>query len=194
MLSETMALDVVGVLSFLTLVSGILIVLYVLELITRKAGLVKDSFGLWKWMGSHARVLAFIVTLTAMCGSLYFSEVLGYAPCNFCWYQRIFMYSQVFLFATALVRNESKIIWRYAAVLSVIGAAIAGFHYLSQVADFSLPCSAVGYSASCSERFFFTFGYITIPMMALTAFLAVLVLAHLARVHARHGAYSTTNV
>ncbi|HZZ99414.1 MAG TPA: disulfide bond formation protein B, partial [Candidatus Paceibacterota bacterium] len=31
---------------------------------------------------------AWIVAIAAMAGSLYFSEVLNFAPCVLCWYQR----------------------------------------------------------------------------------------------------------
>ena len=56
-------------------------------------------------------------------------------------------------------------------MLSIIGAVIAAYHYLLQlnIAP-SLPCSAVGYSVSCSQVFVMNFGYITIPLMSLTVF------------------------
>ena len=33
--------------------------------------------------------VAWVVSLVAMFGSLYFSEIKGYIPCELCWYQRI---------------------------------------------------------------------------------------------------------
>ena len=35
---------------------------------------------------------AWIVSVVATLGSLYFSEILGWVPCILCWYQRILMY------------------------------------------------------------------------------------------------------
>ena len=35
---------------------------------------------------------AFVVTAIATAGSLFFSEIAGYVPCELCWYQRICMY------------------------------------------------------------------------------------------------------
>lgn len=117
-----------------------------------------------------------MVALVAMVGSLIYSEIIGYEPCKLCWLQRIFMYSQVILLGMALFKKDYKII-SYSIVLSIIGAIIAGYHYLLQLGVASgLPCSAVGYSVSCSQRFVMQYGYITIPMMALSAFVLITLL------------------
>ena len=91
------------------------------------------------------------------------------------------MYPQVLLSGYALIRKDKRIL-PYLLILSLFGFALAGFHYLNQVPEnVSLPCSAIGYSASCSDSFFLDFGYITIPMMALTAFLLIIMTWHLSR-------------
>jgi disulfide bond formation protein DsbB len=43
----------------------------------------------WQQYGSY---LALAPALTAMLGSLYYSEIAGFIPCTLCWYQRILMY------------------------------------------------------------------------------------------------------
>lgn len=124
----------------------------------------------------HAFILAFIVAVTATTGSLFYSEIAGYEPCKLCWYQRIFMYPQAILFGLSLWKKDKGII-DYSIILSVIGALIAGYHYLLQLGIApSVPCSAVGYSVLCSKRFVLQYGYITIPLMAFTAFLLLLLL------------------
>jgi len=35
---------------------------------------------------------AWLVSVVATLGSLYFSEISGFIPCELCWYQRILMY------------------------------------------------------------------------------------------------------
>ena len=40
----------------------------------------------------HPIAWACTVALIAMCGSLYYSEVVHFVPCSLCWYQRIAMY------------------------------------------------------------------------------------------------------
>ena len=67
--------------------------------------------------------------------------------------------------------------------MSIIGALLAGVHYIFQITKTSsVSCSVVGYSESCSQFFVLTYGYITIPMMALTAFLAIVVLGYMGKV------------
>jgi len=86
------------------------------------------------------------------------------------------MYPQVLLTLVALWRKDFRIM-PYLVVMSIVGALLAGYHYLGQInINTSLPCSAIGFSAACSESFFLRYGYITIPMMALTAFVLIIVL------------------
>lgn len=113
---------------------------------------------------------AFIVSLTATLGSLFYSEVAGYTPCKLCWFQRIFMYPQPILFLVSFWKKDKGIV-KYVLALSIIGGVIALYHYLLQLGI--VPggaCGVVGYSVSCSQRFVMEAGYITIPMMSLTAF------------------------
>ena len=133
------------------------------------AEVLREKEGEWALKG------AFLVALIATLGSLFYSEVAHFTPCTLCWYQRIFMYPQAVLFGLALWKKDRGIAV-YGLVLSVIGALLALYHYLLQLGVApELPCAAIGYSAACSQRFVMTFGYITIPLMALTAFLLIMV-------------------
>ncbi len=157
------------ILSLLTVLGQLIILAAVLEYLLNKNFL--NPFR------QKALGLAFLVALAAMSGSLFYSEIAGFDPCKLCWYQRILMYPQVLLLGLALWKREGKQIAPYSIFLSSVGALIAGYHYLLQL-DLvpSLPCSAVGYSVSCSQRFVLQFGYITIPMMSLTVFLLIIFL------------------
>jgi disulfide bond formation protein DsbB len=42
-------------------------------------------------------------------GSLIYSGVIGYAPCDLCWYQRIFSYPSVFMLGMAMVRRGTRL-------------------------------------------------------------------------------------
>jgi disulfide bond formation protein DsbB len=175
---------IAGFLTKLVLVSNIAIILLVLDAIVTKAGAKKGLFGVWNFLGRKALWFGLAVSLVSMLGSLYYSDILHMAPCVLCWYQRIVMYPQVALFAVALWKKEPFRVWTYSTVLSVIGVLIAGFHYYGQMASspvVALPCSAVGYSASCASSFAPVFGYITIPMMALTGFVMLIALGILGR-------------
>lgn len=129
-----------------------------------------------KYLDKKEILFAFIISLTATAGSLYFSEIAGYTPCELCWYQRIFMYPQVLILGIAYYKKDRKIA-DYSLTLSIVGLLIAIYHYIVQFADKNIaPCQVVGYSASCSDHFTLNFGYITIPMMALIAFAGMIVL------------------
>ena len=124
----------------------------------------------------YAIPLAFLVAVSATLGSLTYSEVVGFDPCLLCWYQRVFMYPSALLLWIAMYKKE-KVIADYVLSLSAVGAVIAAYHYLIQIgAAPEVACSAVGYSVSCAENFVMQLGYITIPMMSLTAFLFIAVL------------------
>ncbi len=170
---------IVNALSVLTLIGGIFVVAYVLDLIYGKINGKMLLNGFWKFSEKHALTFTFIVALIAMLGSLTFSELLNFTPCILCWYQRILMYPIALMGLIALVRKKGDAIFSYFVVFAILGALLSGYHYLGQVNVVSdLPCPAIGYSASCSETFFLQFGYITIPMMALTAFLMIIVFWH----------------
>lgn len=127
--------------------------------------------GVWmQWVATWSRGSIFAIALIATLGSLFYSEIAGYNPCTFCWYQRIFMYPQIVLLGLAFWIKDQKIYW-YSLGLSIIGFLLAFYHYLLQLGVVqSSSCSAVGYSESCSKVFVLQFGYITIPLMAVTAF------------------------
>lgn len=115
-------------------------------------------------------ISTYLISLIATLGSLYYSDVAGYTPCKLCWYQRILMYPQTILYLVALIKKD-KTISIYGLVLSIVGGLLALYHYLLQIdVIHSTSCSTIGFSISCSERFSTTFGYITIPMMAFSAF------------------------
>jgi disulfide bond formation protein DsbB len=118
----------------------------------------------------YAMPFAFFIAFSAMAGSLFYSEVIGYIACTLCWYQRIFMYPQAFILGLALVKRDTSVA-RYCLLLSVVGTLIAVYHvYLQSGGTALFPCAAIIGAAACSQRFFLLFGYVTIPMMSLTVF------------------------
>src|SRR5262245_21617994 len=53
-----------------------------------------------------SRHIALLAAWIATCGSLFFSEVLGWRPCELCWYQRILMYPLAILLAIGIFRRD----------------------------------------------------------------------------------------
>ncbi len=129
-----------------------------------------------EWVRPQALSLAFLVAAIATVGSLYLSEVAHFVPCRLCWYQRAAMYPLVPLLAVAGRReSRSPRARRLAVLVSVLGALIGGYHVALQwfptlegsVCDPAIPCTLVWVR---------TFGYLSIPTMALSAFVLIAVL------------------
>jgi len=166
-------------LPILTLVANILFVL-ILGLWIYAKGTKKDVPAL-AWIKTHLLPFSAVVAIVATCGSLFYSEVAGYNPCKMCWLQRIFMYPQAIILPLAHIWNDKKI-FRYTLPLSVLGLILAIYHYLLQIGVLiTTSCSTVGFSLSCSDRFFMNYGYITIPMMAISAFALLILFALLSK-------------
>jgi disulfide bond formation protein DsbB len=126
------------------------------------------------YLGENFLLICFLITLGATLGSLIYSQVIGYAPCFLCWWQRVFMLPLVFLFGMAWKRKDRYMAY-YAAPLFIIGALIAIYHnYIYYFGEGNAPCDASG--VSCVQRLVSEYGgYISIPMLSLTAFFAVIV-------------------
>lgn len=148
-----------------TVAAQVFAVFLALALILERQGTLQQFIGLIR---RHALRLCFGTSLAAVLGSLYYSEIAGYGPCILCWWQRVFMYPQVIIAAVALWKNDRRAI-RYLMALSAIGVAVAGYHYLLEWGLVpSGLCPATG--PNCAQRFVYEFGYITLPLMSLTAF------------------------
>ncbi|NYF25489.1 disulfide oxidoreductase [Sporosarcina sp. JAI121] len=120
-------------------------------------------------VGSKPILFAWIVSITAMAGSLFFSERLGFVPCTLCWYQRILMYPLVVFLGIAFYRNDRGI-YKYILPMSIIGIIVSGYHYALQkipsLQEFSTCTSGV----PCTGQYINGLGFITIPFLALIAF------------------------
>ena len=110
----------------------------------------------------------------AMIGSLYFSESAGYAPCTLCWYQRIPMYSIAVVAVVSSLRRE--IPTTTLVTLAGVGAPISLYHVLLERFP-DLDAGACSAAVPCTLVWFEEFGFVTLPFMALSAFLAILALA-----------------
>lgn len=114
--------------------------------------------------------LAALVAVGAMFGSLYFSEVRNFTPCELCWYQRIAMYPLAVLLPIAAWRRDRTFV-PYALVAASIGAVVSIYHYQLQVyPDQGSSCDASG---PCSFRWVEVFGFVSIPMLALGSFVLI---------------------
>ena len=168
------ALIIVGLFADLVLIGQILIAAFVIVWVASRL-IKKNKFitSILKFASENALALGFLIALIATTGSLFFSEIAHFTPCKLCWYQRIFMYPQVILLGIASIKNDFGV-KKYVLRLSVIGLLIAIYHYVLQMSPIPLPCSDE--VANCALKQVSYFGYITIPLMAATAFAMIIVL------------------
>jgi len=121
-----------------------------------------------------------LIACISTLGSLFFSEIMGYAPCVLCWYQRICMYPLVLILGVGLFPLDPKLV-RYALPLSVLGTLIAVFHLLlvaGYIPESIKPCVQ---GVPCSEVQIQWFGFVTIPLLSGVSFLiitALLLMTH----------------
>ncbi len=168
------ALVIVRIFADLVLVGQISLIFLVVILIMKKS--IKKNKTLQKvskFLSDNSLSLAFLVALCAMVGSLFFSEIAHFVPCKLCWYQRICMYPLVLLLGIAAVKNDFGI-KKYILPLSIVGLLIGTYHYILQMSPIPLPCSDE--VANCAFKQISYFGYITIPLMAVTGFALIIAL------------------
>lgn len=123
-------------------------------------------------LAEYSLFAAWAIATVATAGSLFFSEIMRYVPCELCWYQRILMYPLVLLLGVAIVRKDYGQS-RYALIFALIGACISTYHYLLQkVPGLSELGSACGI-VPCNAQYINWLGFITIPFLALIAFVLI---------------------
>ncbi|MFA7083516.1 MAG: disulfide oxidoreductase [Arcobacteraceae bacterium] len=120
-------------------------------------------------------LLAWIISLIATLGSLFFSEIMNFIPCSLCWYQRIFIYPLVFIFLVNLLYPDDKI-YKYSFPLVSIGLIISIYHNLLMFKIIPETLSPCVQGVPCSVAYINWFGFITIPMLSFVAYLLILII------------------
>jgi disulfide bond formation protein DsbB len=163
----TVALAVLGVVG--QAVACVLAVVVLLRLIRVRGPLAVIRRAIW----GYELWLAFLVAAIATGGSLFFSEIAHFVPCELCWYQRICMYPLSITTLLMALADEHRAA-HYLLPLPLVGAGISVYHLLVEngVVHESQACrlSAPG---GCAVKWINEFGYITIPTLALTGFALV---------------------
>ena len=121
-------------------------------------------------VNDYGYYLTLLVALTATIGSLFFSEVLRFEPCRLCWFQRISMYPIVALAFVGIIKRD-EYLPSYVLPLSLIGICVSIYHILiqNQIVMTSSGCT----TALCSIKYINWLGFISIPVLAGTAFLMI---------------------
>ena len=156
---------------------GLLSLLAIVVAVVTTVALVRGRVPDWL-RDDVALPLATAIAATATGGSLLLSEVAGYLPCALCWYQRIAMYPLVIVLGVATVRGDREV-WRTVLPLTTIGSVVALWHIvIENNPAWGGPCED---AAPCTIIWVEEFGFLTLPTMALIAFVAISVLSLAAR-------------
>jgi disulfide bond formation protein DsbB len=144
---------------------GLLLIVGALALVGVRAPLAFLRSSLW----GYELWLAFVVAAVATGGSLFFSEIAGFIPCELCWYQRICMYPLSITTLMAALAADHRVA-RYLLPFPIAGAAVSTYHLLveNHVVKEQQACLAT--AGGCAVKWINEFGYMTIPTLALTGF------------------------
>lgn len=121
------------------------------------------GYGLW---------IAWLMALTATLGSLYYSEIAGFTPCEYCWYQRIAMYPLAIVLGIAAFRRDHAV-RRYVLPLAIVGGLISTYHYTIQHFP-DLDAGSCNVFAPCTAAWVWKFDFVSIPLMALVSFAVII--------------------
>lgn len=118
--------------------------------------------------------LAWGVATVATFGSLFMSEIADFVPCRLCWQERGFMYPLIFVLVAVAILKYWWLTWA-AMIVPIIGAGISAHHVWVEIhpESESAQCKA---GIPCSFKWIEEFGYVTIPVLALTAFVLIVLL------------------
>jgi len=143
---------------------GLAVLLFLAALVARRQ-VQRALWGYELWA-------AFLVAALATGGSLFFSEIAGFVPCDLCWFQRICMYPLSILTLFAAFHGDYRFA-RYLLPLPVVGACVSIYHLLVENHVVATP-QACKIGAGCAVKWINEFGYITIPTLALTGFVLLI--------------------
>jgi len=158
-----------------TLLGNFTLVVFVVLLILRCPCIARVR----EYLGRTAMLWAFIIATTATLGSLAFSIIAGYQACILCWIQRLFMFPEPLLLGYGLWARRIVML-RVAFGVALLGASVALYNWikdmLAMYSGVTVPCPAVSFLPSCDRIYVNEYGYITIAMMSLNAFLWIMLI------------------
>jgi disulfide bond formation protein DsbB len=170
----TVALAVLGVAGQVAIAAGIL------AAAAAFAGAPGPLHALRAALWGYELWAAFAVAALSTGGSLFFSEVAHFVPCELCWFERICLFPLSVVILLAALASDYRVA-RYLLPLPAAGAGVAVYHLLVErgIVGQSSTCLASA-PGGCATRWVDELGYVTIPTLALTGFLLLFGLLALA--------------
>jgi len=170
-----MTTDIVSLLSVLGVVGQVLVALGIVVGVLALVGVRGPLDWIRNLLWGYELWGAFVVAAIATGGSLFYSQVAGFIPCEFCWFQRMMMYPLSILTLLIAARGDNRAA-RYLLPLPVVGAGTSIYHMLLEHHVIKEPgaCTLTGGGCTANWIALHSFGYLTIPTLALTAFLLLI--------------------
>ncbi len=182
LITNTLNLD--GYSLLLTIASGIVLyatvtsmIIYTFSPKTRERMHNASYYFYMKIMG----VLAILATVSV----LIYQYIYETPVCEYCWWQRIFMFpiDIVVLVSIFLKIRKNQIITGILASIGLVYAIVHyWYHYQSIILnrDVDSGCSIIGITPSCTDSSVLVFNFVTIPLMAVFIFISLIWLSFLA--------------
>lgn len=120
----------------------------------------------WRPLGA-----AWGVALVSSLAVLFIGEIMGQAPCNLCWFQRVFMFPLAILLGIAAFRSDRHIV-PYGLLLAAGGGLVALYHLLLYTGFIPAPIVPCDGGPSCSGGSMRIAG-VPLPLLSLAAFSAI---------------------
>ena len=121
--------DTIVILAVLGVVGQVLAAVLIVSALAALAGLRGPLRASGRLLWGYELWAAFVVAAIATGGSLFFSEIAHFVPCELCWYQRICMYPLSILTLFLAVHGDHRVA-RYLLPLPVVGAGVSIYHLL----------------------------------------------------------------
>jgi disulfide bond formation protein DsbB len=174
-----MTRDAIYVFSVLGVIGQVLVALLLLVGLLALFGVRGPLDWVRRLLWGYELWAAFVVAAIATGGSLFYSQIANFEPCELCWFQRICMYPLSILTLLMAWRGDNRAA-RYLLPLPVVGACVSIYHMLIQYKAISEPSGCfIGAPAGCGTNWIAqnpdaSFGYLSIPTLALTGFLLLI--------------------
>jgi disulfide bond formation protein DsbB len=166
--------DTIVALSVLGVIGQVLIAILILIGLLALFGVRGPLNGIRRLLWGYELWAAFVVASIATGGSLFFSLIANFVPCELCWYQRICMYPLSILTLLMASQSDNRAA-RYLLPLPIVGACVSVYHLLIENAVIKEPNACLQSApGGCAVKWINEFGYMTIPTLALTGFLLLI--------------------
>jgi disulfide bond formation protein DsbB len=166
--------NTIVLLSVLGVIGQVLIAIMILVGLLALFGVQGPLNGIRRLLWGWELWAAFAVAAIATGGSLFFSQIANFPPCELCWFQRICMYPLSILTLEMAWRNDNRAA-RYLFPLPIVGACVSIYHLLIENSVIKEPNQCLQSApGGCAVKWINEFGYMTIPTLALTGFLLLI--------------------